>query len=106
MAATYAEAAPPTAAPGCLVDAGGPTRSGPGRGRPPVRRGAARIHALGGSHPRGGSGAHRAPGGWPHVERPWMLAVPACAEGTAATDPSGEVGLLAVLNGADMHDGS
>ena len=72
---------------------------------PARTEGTACIHALGGSHPRGGSGAHCAPGGWPHVERPWMLAVPACAEGTAATDPSGEVGLLAVLDD-DRHDGS
>ena len=38
----------------------------------------------------------------PHAERPWMQAAPAHAE---ATDPGGEVGLLAVLDG-DRHGGS
>ena len=40
----------------------------------------------------------------PHVKRPWMQAAPACAEATA-TDPGGEVALLAVLDD-DSHDGS
>ena len=43
----------------------------------------------------------------PHAERPWMQAAPARAEAVEVTamDPSGEVGLLAVLDD-DKHGGS
>ena len=43
----------------------------------------------------------------PHAERPWMQAAPAYAEAAeaTATDPGGEVVLLAVLDD-DRHDGS
>ena len=38
----------------------------------------------------------------PHAERPWIQAAPARAEAAEATDPGGEVGLLAVLDD-DRH---
>ena len=41
----------------------------------------------------------------PHAERPWIQAAPARAEAAEATDPGGEVALLAVLDD-DRHDGS
>ena len=43
----------------------------------------------------------------PHAEQPWMQAAPARAEAAeaTATDPGGEVGLLAVLDD-DRHGGS